>query len=93
MRMYKQKTRKTIMKRFKVTKTGKIMRGHHLARHKRITKSEVENKIKNLFGDKDKIKSKIIDKKEFLREYKVIYHELFSVIMDNIRKENGSKQK
>ena len=36
---------------------------------------------------------KIIDKKEFLREYKVIYNELFSVIMDNIRKENGSKQK
>ena len=62
-------------------------------KNKRITKSEVENKIKNLFGDKDKIKSKIIDKKEFLREYKVIYHELFSVIMDNIRKENGSKQK
>ena len=60
-------------------------------KNKRITKSEVENKIKNLFGDKDKIKSKIIDKKEFLREYKVIYHELFSVIMDNIRKENGSK--
>ena len=62
-------------------------------KNKRITKSEVENKIKNLFGDKDKIKSKIIDKKEFLREYKVIYHEIFSVIMDNIRKENGSKQK
>ena len=37
--MYKQKTRKTVMKRFKITKTGKIMRGHHLARHKRITKS------------------------------------------------------
>lgn len=37
--MYKQKTRKTIMKRFKITKTGKIMRGHHLARHKRINKS------------------------------------------------------
>lgn len=62
-------------------------------KNKRITKSEVENKIKNSFGDKDKVKNKIIDKKEFLREYKVIYHELFSIIMGNIRKENGSKQK
>ena len=62
-----------------------------LKNNKRITKSEVENKIKNLFGDKDKIKSKIIDKKEFLREYKLIYHELFSIVMNNIRKENGSK--
>lgn len=38
--MSKQKTRKSIFKRFKITATGKLMRGHQAARHKRASKSK-----------------------------------------------------
>ncbi len=38
--MPKQKTRKTLYKRFKVTKSGKIIRRRQYARHKRIKKNK-----------------------------------------------------
>lgn len=37
--MPKQKTRKSILKRFKVTGTGKVMRNQQNARHRRLYKS------------------------------------------------------
>jgi large subunit ribosomal protein L35 len=37
--MPKQKTRKSVTKRFKVTKNGKIMRRHNFSRHLRVKKS------------------------------------------------------
>ncbi|MBX4205817.1 50S ribosomal protein L35 [Candidatus Microgenomates bacterium] len=37
--MPKAKTRQSVIKRFKVTKTGKIMRGHSFARHLSVKKS------------------------------------------------------
>ncbi|OIO13462.1 50S ribosomal protein L35 [Candidatus Gottesmanbacteria bacterium CG11_big_fil_rev_8_21_14_0_20_37_11] len=38
--MPKQKTRKSILKRVKVTKTGKVLRGHHGAGHRKAHKSK-----------------------------------------------------
>ncbi|OGG06939.1 50S ribosomal protein L35 [Candidatus Gottesmanbacteria bacterium RIFCSPHIGHO2_02_FULL_40_24] len=38
--MAKQKTKKTIAKRFKITGTGKVLRGHQYSRHLRATKSK-----------------------------------------------------
>ncbi len=38
--MTKQKTRKSIFKRFKLTAGGKLLRGHQAARHKRASKSK-----------------------------------------------------
>ena len=38
--MNKQKTRKSILKLFKITAGGKLLRGHQAARHKRATKSK-----------------------------------------------------
>ncbi|MCJ7740460.1 50S ribosomal protein L35 [Candidatus Microgenomates bacterium] len=38
--MPKQKTRKTVAKRFKLTKGGKIMRLHQGGRHLRVKKSK-----------------------------------------------------
>ena len=38
--MPKQKTRKTILKRFKITGSGKIMRGHQQSRHRMSHKSK-----------------------------------------------------
>lgn len=38
--MPKQKTRKTISKRFKVTANGKLLRGHQASRHRRARKSK-----------------------------------------------------
>lgn len=37
---YKQKTRKGVSKRFKITATGKVMRRHQMARHLRRKKSK-----------------------------------------------------
>jgi len=37
--MPKQKTSKTTLKRFKITKKGKLLRRRQCARHKRLTKS------------------------------------------------------
>ena len=33
------KTRKSVIRRFKITKTGKVMRGHSFARHLSVKKS------------------------------------------------------
>lgn len=38
--MKKQKTIKSILKRFKITASGKIMRGHHGSRHRMFHKSK-----------------------------------------------------
>lgn len=38
--MPKAKTRKAALKRFKITKTGKIIRGHQYARHLRTKKTK-----------------------------------------------------
>lgn len=38
--MPKQKTKKTVKKRFKITKSGKILRGHQYAGHRRSHKSK-----------------------------------------------------
>ncbi|KKS98367.1 MAG: hypothetical protein UV73_C0002G0081 [Candidatus Gottesmanbacteria bacterium GW2011_GWA2_43_14] len=38
--MPKQKTRKTVAKRFKITKTGLVLRGHQYARHRKAHKSK-----------------------------------------------------
>ena len=34
------KVRKTIQKRFKITKSGKVLRGKQYSRHKRVNKSK-----------------------------------------------------
>jgi large subunit ribosomal protein L35 len=38
--MPKLKTKKSVLKRFKITKTGKVMRGHHGSRHRMFHKSK-----------------------------------------------------
>ncbi|MBI4990920.1 50S ribosomal protein L35 [Candidatus Gottesmanbacteria bacterium] len=38
--MPKQKTRKTILKRFKITASGKVLRGHQYGRHRRSHKTK-----------------------------------------------------
>ena len=38
--MPKQKTRKSVQKRFKITKTGKVLRGHQYSRHRKAHKSK-----------------------------------------------------
>lgn len=38
--MSKQKTKKSILKRFKISGTGKVFRGHPYARHKRASKTK-----------------------------------------------------
>lgn len=38
--MKKQKTRKSVVKRFKISARGKVLRGHQYARHLRIKKSK-----------------------------------------------------
>lgn len=42
--MAKQKTRKSISKRFKVTGSGKIMRGRNFNRHLRVKKSKKQKR-------------------------------------------------
>lgn len=42
--MPKQKTKKAASKRFKITKTGKIMRGRQNARHLRLNKSKSQKR-------------------------------------------------
>ena len=53
------KTRKSVIKRFKVTKTGKIMRGHNFARHLNVKKSASRKRnlrrpveVKKAFADR-----------------------------------------
>ena len=38
--MPKQKTRKTVAKRFKITSKGKILRGHQYSQHRKAHKSK-----------------------------------------------------
>ena len=38
--MPKQKTRKTVAKRFKITKSGKVLRGHQYSGHRKAHKSK-----------------------------------------------------
>lgn len=38
--MPKQKTKKSLSKRFKITGTGKVIRGHQASRHKKASKSK-----------------------------------------------------
>lgn len=38
--MPKQKTKKSLAKRFKITKNGKVMRRHNFIRHLRVKKSK-----------------------------------------------------
>lgn len=42
--MAKQKTRKGVAKRFKVTKTGKVLRGRQFGRHLRRKKSKSQKR-------------------------------------------------
>lgn len=42
--MNKQKTRKSITKRFRVTSSGKIMRGHSFSSHLRVRKSRKQKR-------------------------------------------------
>ncbi len=39
-KQYKQKTRKGVAKRFKITATGKVLRRHQNMRHLRVKKSK-----------------------------------------------------
>ena len=62
--------------------------------NKKISKVSVDRKIKELFKTEIKdIKDNLINKKEFLKEYKKIYKETFEKIMKGVKRENGSKQK
>ncbi|MEX2017071.1 MAG: hypothetical protein WD876_01220 [Candidatus Pacearchaeota archaeon] len=53
----------------------------------------IDNKIKKIFGIKDvkELKQNIINKKDFLKKYKLIYKKTFSKILDGIK--NDAKQK
>ncbi|HWA51780.1 MAG TPA: 50S ribosomal protein L35 [Patescibacteria group bacterium] len=42
--MPKQKTRKSVTKRFKITKNGKVMFRHNFSRHLRIKKSRAKKR-------------------------------------------------
>lgn len=52
--MVKQKTKKSVIKRFRVTKTGKVLHRSHGARHKRSQRSKSRIRFlkrpKNLFN-------------------------------------------
>lgn len=59
----------------------------------KLSKELVDNKIKKVFNLRDikELKQNLIDKKDFLKKYKLIYNKTFSKIIKGI--ENGSKQK
>ncbi|MBS3079365.1 hypothetical protein J4218_04540 [Candidatus Pacearchaeota archaeon] len=58
----------------------------------RISKEKVEKKIKELFkSDKKSLKQNLVDKKEFLKNYKELYKETFNLIMGGVKKQDGSK--
>ena len=59
-------------------------------RDRKITKDKVDSEIeKQLNIDIKKIKQNIIDKKHFVRKYKIIYNKTFNRIMEGIK--NGPK--
>jgi large subunit ribosomal protein L35 len=60
--MPKHKTRKSITKRFKVTKTGKVMRGKGFSGHLRVKKSSKKKRSQRKMVEADKYHSKKIKK-------------------------------
>lgn len=54
--MGKVKTKKVVSKRFKITKTGKLIRGRQMGRHLRATKSK--NRIRR-FKEKAQVSGKL----------------------------------
>ena len=58
-----------------------------------ISKEEVYDKIKELFGDNiiEDLKNNLVDKKKFIKKYKQIYNKTFNKILEGVR--NESKQK
>lgn len=57
----KQKTHKGALKRFKITKTGKVLHRAHGARHLKSNKSKKQlRRLKSPVEVKGKIKSKIL---------------------------------
>lgn len=61
-------------------------------KNRKITKENVDNKIKKFFNVKiEDLKNNLIeDKKEFIKKYKAIYKKTFNIIMDGVK--NSSKQ-
>ena len=62
-------------------------------KNNKVSKELVDDKIKSVFDLKDikELKQNLIDKKDFLKKYKLIYNQTFSEILKRI--ENASKQK
>lgn len=60
--MPKQKTKKTISKRFKITKSGKILRGRQYGRHRRFHKSRSLRKTYKKSVELTKSQTKVIRK-------------------------------
>jgi len=60
---------------------------------KKVSNELVDKEIKKYFGLKDikELKQNLIDKKDFLKKYKLIYYQTFSKILRGI--ESGAKQK
>jgi len=48
--MPKKKIRKAVSKRFKITKTGKVMFAHQYSSHKQINKSKSRRRRQNIPG-------------------------------------------
>lgn len=59
-------------------------------KHKKLTKDGVDREIERVFNVKIRdIKENILDKKEFIKKYKIIYKKLFENIMEGVK--NSSK--
>lgn len=55
--MAKMKTKKVVSKRFKITKTGKILRGRQMGRHLRLNKSKSQ---KRKYKEPVELKGKLV---------------------------------
>lgn len=55
-----------------------------------ISKEEVYNKIKKLFGDNiiEDLQNNLVDKEKFIKKYKQIYNKTFNKILEGIRNES-----
>ena len=62
--------------------------------NKKPAKEHVDNKIKEIFNinDVNKIKNNILDKEEFIKNFKKVYNQTFNLILKNIKKQDASKQ-
>jgi len=58
----KVKTKKAAKKRFKITKTGKILRGHQMASHLKLKKSSSRKRRQKRTGHVEKSDKKRIKK-------------------------------